>query len=298
MILLRVRHTTVYSYRRPVRLGEHRLMLRPRDSHDLRLASSRLAIEPRPELRWMHDVFSNSIAVADFERAPAVERLSIDSDMVVEHYAPEALEYPIETYARHLPFSYPPDERPDLGRSAEPHYSDPDHRVGLWAQRFLERRGSSETWAVLTAMTEAIGAEITYERRDEEGVQSPVETLERGAGSCRDIAVLLMEAARHLGLAARFVSGYLYDPANDSGGGLLGTGTTHAWAQIYLPGAGWVEFDPTNGIVGGPSLIRVAVVRDPAQCVPVSGAFFGDAADATGLEVNVTVSATQHAQVA
>jgi transglutaminase-like putative cysteine protease len=99
----------------------------------------------------------------------------------------------------------------------------------------------------------------------------------------------MMEAARALGLAARFISGYLYSPATDNGGN-VGGGATHAWVQIYLPGAGWMEFDPTNGIVGNRDLIRVAVVRDPAQAIPISGSWTGTPSDYLGMTVDVTIS--------
>ncbi|MDP6707732.1 MAG: transglutaminase family protein, partial [Alphaproteobacteria bacterium] len=274
MQLLTIDHRTTYRYRRPVGFGEHRMMFRPRDSHDLRLVESRLEVSPTPELRWVHDVFGNSIAVASF--AGSADRLELTSTIVVEHYGGSEPEVAILPHARRLPFSYDAGELSDLGRTNERHYPDPEHRVNGWARRFLEDAGASETDAVLLHMTRAIQDQIAYLERPEEGVQSPVETLEKAAGSCRDLALLMMEATRSLGLAARFVTGYLYDGATPGGQqGLVGGGATHAWVQVYLPGAGWLEFDPTNGSAGGGNLIRVAVARDPTQAAPVQGTYIG-----------------------
>ncbi len=290
MKLLAVRHVTRYRYRRPVQFGEHRLMFRPRDSHDLRLVSSGLTIQPAAEVRWLHDVFGNSIAIATFDRPG--DELVFENTITVEHYGLSEPDYPIEGYAWRLPFRYSADEVRDLGATVERHYADPEGRLDAWARRFLDASGGGDTWAVLMAMNVAVSRDIAYDRREEEGVLTPVEVLARGRGSCRDLALFLMEAARSLGLAARFVTGYLYDPTGDGGVPILeGTGATHAWTQVYLPGAGWVELDPTNGIVGGGNLIRVGVTRDPQQAVPVAGTFTGAREDFLDLFVEVTVRA-------
>lgn len=286
---LTVKHATTYRYRKPVAFGEHRLMFRPRDSHDIRLISTALEIAPAAQVRWFHDVFSNSIAIATFEDRAA--ELRLNSEIVVDHFAFEETEFPIAPYARTVPFSYQSEEVPDLGRTIERHYSDPEHRVQDWARGFLAANGPTETPALLIAMTKAVKAGFAYETRSN-GVQSPAETLARGAGSCRDFALLMMEALRGLGIAARFVSGYLYDPALDGAeSGMVGAGNTHAWVQAYLPGAGWLEFDPTNGLVGGPNLIRVAVARDPSQAVPIKGSYSGAPEDFVDMTVEVTVHA-------
>jgi len=286
---LTVHHTTLYRYRRPVAFGEHRLMFRPRDSHDMRLLSTALRIEPEATVRWLHDVFGNSITIATFEAT--AERLLFESSFTLEHYGVEETDFPILPYARTMPFTYDKDEIPDLGRTIERHYPDPEHAVDAWARRFLGADGPPETDAVLVAMTRAVKDEFTYEVRTG-GVQAPAETIARGAGSCRDFALLMMEAVRSLGLAARFVSGYLYDPALDGAEqGMTGAGHTHAWVQVYLPGSGWVEFDPTNGLVGGRNLIRVAVARDPSQAIPVQGTYTGAAEDFIDMAVEVAVRA-------
>ena len=287
---LTVKHTTVYRYARPVLFEEHRLMFRPRDSHDMRLLSTRLRITPSAQVRWLHDVFGNSIAIASFAE-PAAE-LRLESEITVEHYGVQNPEFPIERYARTVPFSYARDDIPDLGRTIERHYEDPQHKVDAWVRRFLSPDGWTETDALLVAITRAIKDNFRYQVRLQDGVQTPAETLERGSGTCRDYALLMMEAVRGLGMAARFVSGYLYDSSVDGmHTGIVGAGATHAWMQVYLPGSGWVEFDPTNGLVGGPSLIRVVVARDPSQAIPVQGSYIGMAEDFLDMTVDVTVRA-------
>lgn len=279
MPLVTIRHTTTYRYARPVTFGDHRLMFRPRDSHDMRLLQTGLEISPRARVRWLHDVFGNSIAVATFVE-PASE-LRLVSTIRLEHFPVAALEFPIEAYARMYPFSYSAEEVPDLGRTIERHYPDPEHRLDEWARRFMTSAGETDTQALLVEMTAAIRRDFRYEMREAEGTQTPVETLARASGTCRDFALLMMEAARSLGFAARFVSGYLYDDR------AVGGGATHAWVQIYLPGGGWVEFDPTNALVGGQKLVRVAVARDPTQAIPVSGTWTGTPSDFLGMTVDV-----------
>jgi transglutaminase-like putative cysteine protease len=262
-------------------------MFRPRDSHDFRLRDATLVIEPKPELRWLHDVFGNSVAIAQFEAQ--AESLRLKSEIVIDRYPARALEFPIEPYARKIPFSYADSEIPDLGRTIERHYPDPERRVGEWTRQFLEE-SSGDTEAFLRNLNGAFRNEFTYRVRYEPGTQSPAETLEMRCGSCRDYALLMMEAVRSIGLAARFVSGYLYDPAiGGPNGSVLGAGATHAWMQVYLPGAGWVEFDPTNATVGGQDLVRVAVAREPSQAMPVSGTYQGAQEDFIGMTVDVSV---------
>jgi transglutaminase-like putative cysteine protease len=290
MSVLKVRHRTTYRYARPVEFGEHRLMFRPRDSHDLRLLDTALTIEPAASVRWLHDVFGNSIAIASFAE-PAAE-LVFESTFRTEHFPVAEEAIVIEPYAQQVPFSYSTEEMPDLGRTVERAYADPEHKIDDWARQFLAEQSTTDTFELLQAMNNGIKQQFEYNRREEMGTQEPVKTLELGSGSCRDFALLLMEAARSLGFAARFVSGYLYDEALvGAQGGLVGGGATHAWAQLYLPGAGWVEFDPTNALVGGHNLIRVAVARDPSQAVPLSGTFTGTPTDYLGMEVQVEVTA-------
>ncbi|HSY95000.1 MAG TPA: transglutaminase family protein [Steroidobacteraceae bacterium] len=291
MTILRVTHRTEYRYRQSVVLGPHRLMCRPRDSHDLRLLDTGIKIAPQPAaLRWMHDVFGNSIAIATFSE-PA-SQLEFESTFRAEHFPLPERTLVIDDYAETLPLSYSASEGVDLAASKARHYPDPEHRLDAWVKMLLEKTPGSKTLDVLMAMINAIKSGFSYQRREEVGVQTPVETLELGSGSCRDFAVFMMDAVRFLGLAAQFVSGYLYDEALiDAGGGLVGGGATHAWIQVYLPGVGWVEFDPTNALVGGRNLIRVAVAREAAQAAPLVGSFTGVPGDFLALHVTVEVTA-------
>jgi len=286
---LTVEHRTVYRYRRQVAFGPHRLMFRPRESHDLQLLDSRLTIRPAARVHWIHDVFSNSVAIAEFQE-PANE-LDFESVVVLDRYPDLEPTFRIEPFAQTLPFSYPVKEVPDLGRTIERHYSDPDRKVMEWTRQLLGDNTELGTEEFLIGITNAIKASFTYEAREEPGVQTPAETLERAAGSCRDYALFMMESVRSVGLAARFVSGYLYDAAIDGRtSDVVGAGAVHAWVQVYLPGAGWVEFDPTNGSYGGTNLIPVAVSREPSQAMPVAGTYAGDAEDFVEMEVDVKVS--------
>ena len=284
-----IHHRTVYRYARPVTFGEHRAMIRPRDSHDLRVLDAKLSLSPAGDLRWMHDVFSNSITLIRF-RTPAAE-LFIESHVIVEHLPSHSPSFPIREFAETFPFTYPSEQIPDLGRTNECHYPDPDRRVLEWARRFLDDRDPPyPTMDLLIDIMNAIKQQFRYEVRHEEGTQTPLETLDRAAGTCRDYALFMMEAVRALGLAARFVTGYLYDPKVDGAPeGVVGASATHAWVQIYLPGAGWVEFDPTNAIVGGANLVRVGVARDPSQALPLRGTYEGSVEDYIGVDVNVSV---------
>jgi transglutaminase-like putative cysteine protease len=287
MKLLTVRHATTYRYDAPVTFGQHRLMLRPRDSHDLRLVGAELALSPPGQVRWMHDVFGNSVALVDF-REPAAE-LSITSTLTIERYALTRLDFPIAPEAESYPFMHSADDRSDLGRLRERHYPDPHGVVDEWARQFILETPTN-TFNLLATINAAIRGTFSYNARDEEGTQTPTETIEKKSGTCRDYALLLIEAARSLGFGARFVTGYLYDPALDGGAAVQGAGASHAWAEIYLPGAGWVEFDPTNGLIAGENLIRVAVTRNPEQATPIGGTYYGDG-KFVGMEVDVTVRA-------
>jgi transglutaminase-like putative cysteine protease len=287
MTVLNVRHTTVYRYSRPVMLGDHRMMLRPRDSHDLRLIKTNLNISPPASVRWMHDVFGNSVAIASFSE-PAAE-LRIESSLVLETYAAERPPFQITPDASRYPFIYSADDRIDLGRMLERQYPDPNDRLGRWARGFV-RSNPTDTSALLADLNNGVKAQISYQSRETEGTQTPIETLIRGWGSCRDLAVLFIEAARSLGFGARVVTGYLYRASADAGSPTaIGAGTTHAWADIYVPGSGWITYDPTNGTIGGMDLIRVAVTRDISQAVPISGSFVGPPGSYLGMTVDVAV---------
>jgi transglutaminase-like putative cysteine protease len=262
MPFLTVSHCATYRYREPVVLGEHRMMFRPRESHDLRLIHSSLSITPNPQhLRWLHDPFDNSVAIAAFEGVTT--ELRFESVVTLEHLDSTQPDYPLEDYALRYPFRYSDEDFPNLERALTQRYN----------------KSSVSDW-------------VLYVYRDEKGVQSPAETLQRQQGSCRDFAVLMMEAARSLGIAARFVSGYIFTPDD---AGLAGGGSTHAWMQAYLPGAGWVDFDPTNSIIGNRNHIRVAVALSPEHVLPLWSTYTGLLNSFVAMDVDVRVTeASRH----
>jgi transglutaminase-like putative cysteine protease len=284
-------HSTEYSYRNAVGLMRHRLMLRPDDSHDLRLHHAALDVDPKPSLiHWAHDAFDNSICFLEWPENLRTDRLSIVSTLDLTHHpdGPPLPVYSLDPGAEAFPFAYAPDELADLMSLIERQEPDPEGTVAAWARRFAGTEGKARTLAVVEAMTHAIKAEFRYEVRHEEGTRTAAKTIALGNGACRDFAVLMMEALRSFGVATRFVTGYLYD---DTSGTTRGGGATHAWCNVYLPGAGWMEYDPTNGLIAGSNLIRVGVARTAAQAVPISGGYVGAPNDAAGLKVDVAVRA-------
>jgi len=276
-------------------------MFRPRESHDLRLIETKLEITPTPvSLRWLHDVFDNSVAVATFDGETS--ELRFDSTVTLEHLETALPDYPLEDYATTYPFRYSDDELPNLACGLVQQY--PSDDVRCWVKQFLSPSGATGTMDLLRAITLGVKKDFRYQRRSEKGVQSPHRTLESRRGSCRDFAVLMIEAVRSLGLAARFVSGYIFAPNAASNKSpraasepiaprTLGGGATHAWMQAYLPGAGWIDFDPTNSIIGNRNLIRVAVAWDPKQVLPLWGTFAGSASSFLGMDVTVSVTETR-----
>jgi transglutaminase-like putative cysteine protease len=287
MTRLEVRHSTTYSYRRDVGFGEHRILFRPRDSHDQRLLDFNLNITPAPsDLHWIHDVFNNCVAVASFE-AEARE-LTFESRIVLDHAPFEGLRFRATTGSRSWPLAYDAETLPDLEPCIRRQYPD-NGEVETWARQFVKAGRRTDVAHLLNRMTTAIHREFDYSRRLEPGTKRPTETLSTRSGTCRDFALLMIEAVRSLGVAARFVTGYMYVPARDSPEH-RGGGATHAWVQVFLPGAGWVEFDPTNGIVGNRDLIRVGVARDPYQALPLHGTYRGKTEDFIGMAVHVQVT--------
>jgi len=294
MPILSIRHVTRYRYRNPVAFGEHRMMFRPRESYDQRLLACELTISPEPARHhFMQDVFGNCVGVVGF--SGRATELVFDSFVRLEHTPLPAFadrDGEIEVYTGAMPFAYSAEDLPDLLSSLEPLHPDPDGVVARWARRFVRNSGSTSLQSLLSEMTQAIYADFRYRTRLEGGAQTPLETLALGTGSCRDFAVLMIEAVRSLGLAARFVSGYIYSPyVGPASPGRVGGGHTHAWVRVYLPACGWVEFDPTNGIVGNADLVRVAIARDPRQATPLHGAWSGSPGDYLGMDVEVDVRA-------
>ena len=304
-VTLEVEHVTAYRYARPVTFAQHRVAFHPRAAHDLRVLHADLAVSQPSRQHWIHDVFSNSVAIVE-PLAPADE-LSFTARFAVEHHGVKNHELPIAPEAKLYPFTYSADDRYDLSSFLPLQYPDDAEPVRQWVASFLPARGRTHTRDILANINEAIRSDFAYAARDAMGTQSPAQTLQLRSGTCRDFALLMMEAARGLGLAARFVSGYIYDPMLDDpqtpvdegagsrgvesrdAGGRVGSGATHAWLHVFLPGAGWVPFDPTNTLYGGTDLIRVAYTRTPEQAAPVSGSWSGRPDDFLGMSVTVNV---------
>ncbi|MBA2587937.1 MAG: transglutaminase family protein [Alphaproteobacteria bacterium] len=293
MAILTIKHVTRYRYAKPVWFGEHQMMFRPRESFDQHVLSSDLKITPEPAyLRYRHDVFGNCIGIARF--SGKAKELVFESTNTLEHSPELALDQPTSPDGgmNSYPFAYTAQDLPDVYSSMLRANSDTSGQLDSWSRQFLQNLPKIDAMNILTAMTRGIHKDFKYIHRAYGPPQAPVHTLRTGTGTCRDFAVLMMEAARGLGLAVRFVSGYLHIPA--TGGTLprLGGGNTHAWVRVFFPNGGWVEFDPTNGLVGNKDLIRVAVVRDPRQAIPLCGAWEGDAGDYLGMDVEVDVQDT------
>ena len=283
--IIRILHQTKYTYDRPVVLHPHRLMLRPRDGHDLWMDDAFLTITPKARLRWFFDTFGNSVAEASFNTP--TQTLVIESELLLRRYVSEQLTEGTGTHICPYPFLYTEDDmlylRPFLG------LQNPQDAAALddWLDACLVSRATNAV-TVLRGLSDCIHLNLRYSAREKMGTQSAVETITSGVGTCRDFAFLMMEAARRLGFAARFVTGYLND--QPTGLGMpLGGGATHAWADVYVPEEGWIEFDPTNRITAGSALIRVATTRTPEQASPISGSFDGYGATCLGLTVSVEV---------
>jgi transglutaminase-like putative cysteine protease len=286
LIKLKIHHKTTYRFNQSVNLWPHRLMLRPRESRELRLISHTVTATPDALVTWALDVFGNAVATASFQTTS--DRLIIDSVAEVELDSVAWPVFDIAGSAISYPFRYSDAEWTDLGALATPQYPDPRGQLRHWAQAFV-RGNPTDTLSLLKDLSAGVSESIRYQSREDEGTQSPTQTLDRGWGSCRDFAVLFAEAVRTLAFGARIVSGYLYNPGQSSTGS-IGGGSTHAWAEVYVPGAGWISFDPTNRSIGSFNLIPVAVARDIWQATPVMGSFVGMTDAFSGMSVEVVVS--------
>jgi transglutaminase-like putative cysteine protease len=259
-------------------------MLRPRESRELRLETFAITTTPPSVLTWSSDVFGNAIATAQFDAQ--ADSLVIESSAVLDLGAAAWPVFAIAASAINYPFRYSDEERADLGALLSPQYADPMGRLSSWTASFV-RGNPTDTLALLKDLNAGVPGTVCYQVREEEGTQSPGHTLDAGRGSCRDMAVLFVEAARILGFGARIVSGYIFNA-----GQAVGAGTTHAWAEVFVPGAGWITFDPTNRQLGGHNLIPVAVARDLGQAMPVAGSYVGGGNDLLRLTVGVRVTQT------
>ncbi|KPL52591.1 transglutaminase family protein [Prosthecomicrobium hirschii] len=286
-MIFTIRHRTTYRYSTSVLLGPHRLMTRPRGSFDMRLIKAELATTPPATLRWHHDPLGNAIAIADFHGETDI--LDIVSTLVVERFE-STVPFFTHPAATAFPIAYQGDDLAVLEAFMTPLTPDADGVVDGFMQDILDAAGT-QGLAFLDGLNQRIHERVAYSFRWEEGTQDPVDTIRWQSGSCRDMAWLFVECARRAGFAARFVTGYLYDQATDLGaGGLTGGGATHAWAEVFIPETGWVEYDPTNRLVAGEALLRVAVARSPGQASPISGSYTGPTGAAHPVEVEVSVT--------
>ncbi len=280
---IHIHHLTRYQYAESVTLLPHVLHLRPRDGHDIRVQSSKLDISPEFRIHWKRDVYGNSVAVVDFLQA--ADELTIASEVLVEHYEEEPLDFVLEDYARFFPFDYDPDEQIDLAPYKNPVYEQDQSMINEWIADVCHPADKIDTIAMLTTLNTNIANGHRYQLREEPGVQSPSQTLSSGAGSCRDFATLFIECCRHCGLASRFISGYVRNET-----AAPWSTATHAWAEVYLPGSGWRGFDSTSGLLVSGDHIAVAVHRHPEAIPPVSGSFVGTENAQPELTVEVSVA--------
>ncbi|HAV12252.1 MAG TPA: cysteine protease [Opitutae bacterium] len=276
---IRIYHLTEYRFETPVTFTEYQLLLRPREGHDVRIHSSRLEASPAYEIKWHRDIYGNSVGTLCLQESS--ETLRIESEVVIEHYQERPLDFLVDKRYVHFPFAFEPEDRVDLLPCRTHTWPNETKQLRQWVARFWEPGQSIETFTLLDRMNQAIVADFGYGMREEPGVQNPDETLRLGTGSCRDFAALFIEACRYLGLAARFVSGYLHNPGSTQ------HGSTHAWSEVYLPGAGWVGFDNTSGLIAGMSHIATAVHRHPEAVPPVAGSYLS----------NQQLDSTMHVQV-
>ena len=274
-------HHTYYNFSDVVSFGPHQLRLRPRENYALHVESFSLNITPPASLLWQVDVEGNSLAVATFT-APATQ-LAIESEVIIQQYNESPLDFLVAYYAVDYPFVYLPDDRIMLLPYMAFPEPDTKNLLSEWISDLWKPDERVQTYTLLQRLGSHINQTLSYQIREEPGVQTPRQTLSKNSGSCRDFALLFMEAARCLGLAARFVSGYLHSPPS-----VTDYGATHAWAEVYLPGAGWKGFDPTSGEIVGSDHIAVAVARLPESVPPVAGSFIGSAQSSLDVGVWVT----------
>jgi transglutaminase-like putative cysteine protease len=292
MPIFTIKHVTTYHYKQPVSFGEHRMMLRPRDDNDQKVLESDLEIDPEPSrITWTQDIFGNHVATAHFaDQAP---ELRFESTIRVDHAPAGFRAVDIADLARTRPFAYAARDKSDLACFTTPGFAHPT--LDSWARGFLRADGSADTHALLVDMTQTIKRTFKHLARHEKGTRDPVQTLRLGSGSCRDLAMLMIEALRSLGFAARFVSGYLHLADADADEDRMTGGNTHAWVQVYVPGPGWVDLDPSSGAVGNRNLVRVAVAPKPCEAIPLQGTWIGTSADHLAMKVAVKVRAADAA---
>ncbi|KAA1260288.1 Transglutaminase-like superfamily protein [Rubripirellula obstinata] len=277
---LRIIHLTQYNYFQPVSFGTHYAMMRPREGHNVRIVKSNVELEPSASVRWRDDIENNSVAIIDFEQPATRLRLLTEIDVELNDDIP--FECLIDPSAKHYPFQYSPEEQVSLVPYRIPSYPYEGPELHRWLSDLYQPGQSVETFDLLNRLNTHIFDSLKYTMRFDHGVQLPHETISLGSGSCRDYAVLMMEAARFWGFGARFVTGYIQMSEGQHG-------ATHAWTEIYVPGAGWHGFDPTNNKRVGAEHIAVGVSREQEQAAPLKGSWSGPSNAFKGMEVSVQV---------
>ena len=265
---LKIRHVTTYNYPSEVTFLPHTLLLRPREGHHVRIRTSLLRISPANNVRWHRDVNDNSVAVVTFQESGT--KLQFASEVIIENRDDAPLDFLIEERAAIFPFKYSASESHDLLPFKNLSFPNDEKALKEWSAQFWKAGQTFETYVLLDNINQAITKQIVYRVRETPGVQSPAKTLLKKTGSCRDMATLFIETCRLLGLAARFISGYQYVK-----GLPIDAGSTHAWSEIYIPGAGWKGFDSTTEKLVDSNYIPIAVTPHPEAVPPISGAFSG-----------------------
>jgi transglutaminase-like putative cysteine protease len=266
-VKIHIHHRTSYQYAANVSLGPHRLMMRPRERHDISVESCTFDISIAHRLRWIRDQHENNIGIVDFTELTA--KLVIGGEFVLDIREENPFNFVVAPEAAEYPFSYEQDLFVELRPLIRTVYVRDVERIRAWLNPFWHPGKRVGTLELLQQLNSHIYRTFRYQRRMEKGVQSPAETLEKNSGSCRDFATLFMETCRSLGLAARFVSGYMYSSE------ITGRMSMHGWAEIYLPGAGWIGFDPSWGILADPHYFPTAVTRHSEHAPPISGTYIG-----------------------
>jgi len=281
MSRLAITHETRYEYDREVSLGEWRVMLRPTDSHALRVVSADLQFSPEGNTRWAYDAFGNSVCYLNFA-APA-SAVSVRSHLVVDRFPNPVVAAPVAEVHARMPVLYDTSDLFALAPLIRPVTEDRNDLLRRWIRSDVLGAEEESALELLVRLNRQIHDGFAYNARHEEGVQDPDQTLVLKSGTCRDFAWLMIETVRRLGFAARFASGYV----GAADGAAVGGGSTHAWCEVFLPSLGWVEFDPTNALTESPDLIRVACTRTPEEASPMRGTILGEAASALYVSVDV-----------
>ncbi len=268
-----LQHLTRYSFDRPVSLSPHEIRLRPAPHCRTPILSYGLAVSPAShQVHWLHDPQGNHVARFIFS-TPTPE-LEIAVDLTADLAPINPFDFFIEPSAELFPFDYGPVLRTELAAFTGIEPAGPQLQAQLARLRDEIAMGPTPTMAFLVALNQSVARDVAYEVRMEAGVQTPEQTLGLARGSCRDSSWLLVHLLRHLGFGARFVSGYLIQlqrPAGATEGPAVDGGALHAWAEVYLPGAGWLGLDPTSGLLTAEGHIPLAATASPAAAAPVIG---------------------------